>query len=201
MQSWQVVRTSRRRFRPARRSIVTAARTPIAKIAKETDAGSNPASGTSAAFEADAPRPRTTSATELSVTAPLPAASLRSFAVQPHEPSWPRTRAEVDVALHSIGLALDELLDGAQIDEAHGDTDAIPRVYDVRAELRERFANAAVDARRVDVIIDGERVILVGVVNDDLTRLLAEDIAWSLPEVAECENRLAVECERRLAVA
>jgi hypothetical protein len=67
------------------------------------------------------------------------------------------------------------------------------RAYDLRTELRERFANAAVDARRVDVVIDGGRVILLGVVSDDLARLLAEDIAWSLPEVTDCENHLAVQ--------
>ncbi len=104
------------------------------------------------------------------------------------ERTWPRTREEVDVALHSIGLALDELLGSAQV---KGDIEA-PAVADVRSILRERFANADVDARRLDVIVHGARVILIGVVGDPLSRLIAEDIAWSLPQVAECENRLAV---------
>lgn len=106
-------------------------------------------------------------------------------------PSWPQTREEVDVALHSIGLALDALLDGACITDAV-EPPSVTSVADLREALRERFENASVDARGVDVVVDGERVILLGTVGDPLQRLIAEDIAWSLPQVAECENRLAV---------
>lgn len=123
------------------------------------------------------------------MTAPVSAPPLGSFSAARREPTTlPRTRAEVDVALHSIGLALDDLLDGARMP----DTGVAANGCDLRTEIRERFENAAVDARRVDVIVDGERVILVGIVGDPLSRLIAEDIAWSLPDVAECENRLAV---------
>jgi len=109
--------------------------------------------------------------------------------VRPRVPTWPRTRAEVDVALHSIGLALDDLLGGPQVSDQS--TEA-PAVADLRSTLREHFENADVDVRRIDVIVDGERVILIGIVGDPLSRLIAEDIAWSLPQVAVCENRLAV---------
>lgn len=122
------------------------------------------------------------------MTAPVSAPPLGSFSAKPREPTWPRTRAEVDVALHSIGLALDDLLDGVRAP----DTGVVARTGDLQSEIRERFENAAVDARRVDVIVDGERVILVGIVGDPLSKLIAEDIAWSLPDVADCENRLAV---------
>jgi hypothetical protein len=143
--------------------------------------------------EPDAPRPRRPTPPEGEITAPLSAPPLGSFSASakkgsPRSSPWPRTRAEVDVALHSIGLALDDLLDGTRIPDSSPE----PRCGDLRSELRERFENAEVDARRVDVIIDGERVILVGIVGDRLSRLIAEDIAWSLPEVVECENRLAV---------
>lgn len=116
------------------------------------------------------------------------AASLGSFPARAREPARPPSRDEVDVALHSIGLALDELIEEARLH----DRASTPELHDLRCELRERFENAAVDARRVDVIVDGERVILIGVVEDPLSRLIAEDIAWSLPNVADCENRLAV---------
>lgn len=111
--------------------------------------------------------------------------------VAKRDPAWPQTREEVDVALHSIGLALDALLDGACITEAVEPPNVTP-VADIREALRERFENASVDARGVDVVVEGERVILLGTVGDPLQRLIAEDIAWSLPQVAECENRLAV---------
>ena len=140
--------------------------------------------------EPDAPRRRPPSPPQDVETVALatPPQHCTSVPGRARERTWPRTREEVDVALHSIGLALDELLGSAQV---KGDIEA-PAVADVRSILRERFANADVDARRLDVIVHGERVILIGVVGDPLSRLIAEDIAWSLPQVAECENRLAV---------
>jgi hypothetical protein len=139
--------------------------------------------------EPDAPRPRRPAPPEGEVTVPVSMPlGVRPTHSPQRERTWPRTRAEVDVALHSIGLAIDDLLEGAIVPEENADSPTT----DLRAEIRERFENAAVDARRVDVIVDGERVILVGIVGDPLSRLIAEDIAWSLPRVSECENRLAV---------
>lgn len=115
--------------------------------------------------EADAPRPRGTRAREV----------------------------DVDIALHSIGLALDALLDDTRVEEvADPDAGAEDPVDELRSALQERFENADVDTRGLDVVIDGERVILLGIVGDPLSRLIAEDIVWSLPEVVTCENRLAV---------
>lgn len=142
--------------------------------------------------EPDAPRPRRPAPPEGEQTVALsgPPPHFGSVPGRLRERTWPRTREEVDVALHSIGLALDELLDGARV--SMDDAPEPAPIVDVRSALRERLENADVDARRLDVIVDGERVILVGIVGDPLSRLIAEDIAWSLPQVTECENRLAV---------
>ena len=44
----------------------------------------------------------------------------------------------------------------------------------------------------VEISIDGARVVLHGDVRDVLTSQLVEDLAWSVPAVRQCENRLRV---------
>ncbi len=107
--------------------------------------------------------------------------------------TWPRTRNELDIALHGIGLALDELLDGATLPDTVV-TSALPEAEapSLYTRLRELLEDAEVDASTIEIIVDGERVTLRGRVADPLSRLLVEDLAWSLPTVSECDNRLAV---------
>ena len=63
----------------------------------------------------------------------------------------PRSRAEADVALHSVGLVLDDLFFGTRLPNKpeRGDLRAtapeLP-VLDVQSFLSELFVNAAVDA-------------------------------------------------------
>ncbi len=44
----------------------------------------------------------------------------------------------------------------------------------------------------VEIAIDGARVTLRGSVPDALTSQLVEDLAWSVPAVRQCDNRLCV---------
>lgn len=115
-------------------------------------------------------------------------------AASPPRPFFrPRTRKEVDVALHGIGLVIDDLLDDLRVPEP-----AVPRELsappqrDLHAQLVALLADTKLDLRRVEIAVDGEHVTLRGSVDDALARLLVEDLAWSLPDVRECDNHLAI---------
>lgn len=131
--------------------------------------------------EPDAPRPRgQPQAVDGDATAVLLEAAASSRG---------GSRADIDNALHGIGLALDALLDGVRLPE---DRNTAAAEHDVRSRVRSLLADAELDALGVDVLVDGGRVTLLGRVGDPLSRLIAEDLAWSLPNVNECDNRLAV---------
>lgn len=108
---------------------------------------------------------------------------------------WQSSKDAVDVALQTIGLALEALLDDTCLPEVHGSSAATTRgaAPDVRGLLlRELFADVCVDADAITVIVEGDHVTLTGTVTDALSRLLVEDLVWSLPSVRACDNRLAV---------
>jgi hypothetical protein len=105
----------------------------------------------------------------------------------------PRTRKEVDVALHGIGLVIDDLLDDVRVPEPEVTRElAAPPELDVHAKLLALLADTKVDLRRIEIAVEGEHVTLRGSVDDALARLLVEDLAWSLPDVRECDNELAI---------
>lgn len=134
-------------------------------------------------------------------SAPSDRASMGPYAglAEPDAPrrrraSRSRSRAEVDVALHTIGLALESLLDDTRLPDGPDAAATLPvPARDVRGLLlRELFADTEVDAHDISVIVDGDRVTLVGTVCSPLSRLLVEDLAWSLPNIGACDNRLAL---------
>jgi hypothetical protein len=110
----------------------------------------------------------------------------------PRSAGRPRSRAEVDNALHGIGLALDALLDGLT-DELF-DTALLPvgREPQLDERLRVLVTDSGVDVEALAIVVEGERVTITGRVRDALSRLLVEDLVWSLPNVEHCENQLAL---------
>jgi BON domain len=110
-------------------------------------------------------------------------------------PARPRSRSDIDNVLHGIGLEIDALLDGLTQPEDPAETAALPvaaEELDVGDRLRALLADNAIDVAELDVAVDGESVMLSGRVGDALSRLLVEDLVWSLPEVHACDNRLAI---------
>jgi len=160
---------------------------PVSVAAQNRSLTASPSSASSR--EADAPRPRPAARGRTTVAvpagrwirakragAPAAEAPLRSR-------SRPATKAELDNALHGSGLALGVLLEA--LDDGMADAD-------VGTRLRRMIRDADVDPHDVDVIVEGAHVTLVGEVRDLLTRLLVEDLAWSVPSVDHCLNQLAV---------
>jgi hypothetical protein len=105
----------------------------------------------------------------------------------------PRTRKEIDVALHGIGLAIEDLLDRVLLPELDATRELpAPPELDVHGQLLALLADVKIDVGRIEIAVDGERVTLRGTVDDALARLLVEDLAWSLPDVQACDNELAI---------
>lgn len=97
------------------------------------------------------------------------------------------------MALHGIGLVIDDLLDDVRVPEPEVTRElAAPPELDVQGQLLALLADNKVDLQRVEIVVDAERVTLRGSVDDALTRLLVEDLAWSLPGVHDCDNELAI---------
>jgi osmotically-inducible protein OsmY len=68
-----------------------------------------------------------------------------------------------------------------------------PQPEEVRRAVAEALVRSAETAgNRVEVVVDGERVILNGTVRSWLAREEAERIAWSAPGVVAVENRIVV---------
>ncbi|MBC8067512.1 MAG: BON domain-containing protein [Deltaproteobacteria bacterium] len=120
----------------------------------------------------------------------------REAAPSPGGAARPRSRAEVDNALHGIGLALDALLGGLTTNEDPAKTAMLPIGHehepDVHERLRALLADAALEVAELEVVASGECVVIRGRVSDPLARLWVEDLVWSLPDVQACDNRLAV---------
>lgn len=66
---------------------------------------------------------------------------------------------------------------------------------DVRAQLEALLVEHGVDTLAVTIDVSGGRVRLGGAVDDRLSALLIEDLAWTLPEVTHCENALQLRGE------
>ena len=170
-----------------------------ARVAKETTGGSS-AQVARGPREPDAPRPRGSLQTRDDRSTVLvegdDGSEPRSHgaASPPRLAARPRSRAEVDNALHGIGLALDSLLDGLTIPEDPAETTLLPigREPDVDERLRLLLADAALEVAELEVVADGECVVIRGRVSDALARLWVEDLVWSLPNVQSCDNCLAV---------
>lgn len=71
-----------------------------------------------------------------------------------------------------------------------------PRVVadDTRTRIHEAFLrHAEIDAARVELEVEGSRVILRGIVRSWAEKWAAESAAWSSPHVAEVDNQLMVQ--------
>jgi len=64
-----------------------------------------------------------------------------------------------------------------------------------RRELMNRLSTQLDDIRNVEVQVFGDCAVLRGIVSCPLARLLAEDIAYSMPEIWDCHNQLEVDTE------
>jgi hypothetical protein len=174
-------------------------RVEAARVAKETTGGSS-AQVARGPREPDAPRPRGSLQTRddrstVRVEGDDGSQPARhGTASQPQLAGRPRSRAEVDNALHGIGLALDALLDGLTIPEDPADTTLLPigRGPDVDERLRALLADAAIEVAELEVVAEGACVVIRGRVSDALVRLWVEDLVWSLPNVQDCDNCLAI---------
>lgn len=97
------------------------------------------------------------------------------------------------MALHGIGLVIDDLLDDVRVPELDVTRElSAPVELDLHGQLLELLADTELDVRRIQIAVDGEHVTLRGTVDDALARLLVEDLAWSLPDVQTCDNHLAI---------
>jgi osmotically-inducible protein OsmY len=62
----------------------------------------------------------------------------------------------------------------------------------VRERVVRLLREHELDLAGIDVEVKGGRVSLRGCVADSLTSLLVEDLAWLVPQVHACHNRLQV---------
>ncbi|MBL8947443.1 MAG: BON domain-containing protein [Myxococcales bacterium] len=84
--------------------------------------------------------------------------------------------------LHPVEIAeLERMLDGDE---------------DVRARMLELLAEHDFDASTFEIEVAGGRVRLLGAVDDPVTALLVEDLAWSMPQVRACDNALRIDDRR-----
>ncbi|MBC8067492.1 MAG: BON domain-containing protein [Deltaproteobacteria bacterium] len=70
---------------------------------------------------------------------------------------------------------------------------------EVRERLGRLLEEHGLDAAELAIDVSGGRVHLAGVVADPLTSLLVEDLAWSMPQVRQCQNTLQVRSEASAA--
>jgi osmotically-inducible protein OsmY len=68
-----------------------------------------------------------------------------------------------------------------------------PKLTEIKTKIESAFQrNALIDARRIDVQVRGDRVILEGSVRSYAEKKEAEQVACSAPGICEVENRIAV---------
>jgi osmotically-inducible protein OsmY len=68
-----------------------------------------------------------------------------------------------------------------------------PKPTEIKTKIESAFQrNALLDARRIDVHVRGDRVILEGSVRSYAEKKEAEQVACSAPGICEVENRIAV---------
>ena len=68
-----------------------------------------------------------------------------------------------------------------------------PKPTEIKTKIESAFQrNALLDARRIDVQVRGDRVILEGSVRSYAEKKEAEQVACSAPGICEVENRIAV---------
>lgn len=67
---------------------------------------------------------------------------------------------------------------------------------EVRARMLELLAEHEFDASALEIEVAGGRVRLLGSVDDPVTALLVEDLAWSMPQVLACDNGLRIDDRR-----
>jgi osmotically-inducible protein OsmY len=68
-----------------------------------------------------------------------------------------------------------------------------PKLTEIKTKIESAFQrNALLDARRIDVQVRGDRVILEGSVRSYAEKKEAEQVACSAPGICEVENRIAV---------
>jgi osmotically-inducible protein OsmY len=65
----------------------------------------------------------------------------------------------------------------------------------MRARLAALLDEHSLRTLEITIDVSGGRVRLAGVVEDRLSALTIEDLAWSLPQVTDCENLLQVRDE------
>lgn len=114
------------------------------------------------------------------------------------EPDAPvRTTHQLAAAVPvSTEIAADTGLDDADLEAALDLDDASdPKRERFEAALRRQLSAVLEDHAVADIVkvaIDGARVELSGWVPDVLTLQLVEDLAWSVPAVRQCENRMRI---------
>jgi osmotically-inducible protein OsmY len=68
-----------------------------------------------------------------------------------------------------------------------------PGAYELRRKIEEALVRSAeTDAEKVDVDVDGGKVILKGTVRSWMEREEAERVAWSAPGVTSVDNRIVI---------
>lgn len=65
----------------------------------------------------------------------------------------------------------------------------------VKDKIRNAFhRNATIDSEAVNVLVEGDKIILKGTVQSRAEKKQAENAAWSAPGVSKVENKLEIRC-------
>lgn len=101
------------------------------------------------------------------------------------EVQWNHERAHVERAVaHVPGIAA--VSNRITLAQRASAPDTAKRITDALAR------NAALDAKKIDVVADGTKVTLTGSVTSWTERVTAEHAAWASPHVTDVDNRLVI---------